>query len=282
MSDSTVRYLVAWGGDARSKDALALGATLARTFRAELAVVYVVREETFGAHTFGDVSFTQEVVRQASEGVQKHLDALTDLDNVVLHVRRSGSVAEGVLDAAKEIDADLIVIGAGTGTRALSTNAIVTALLHASPVPVAMAPRGYRKDAPAELTELVAAVGPRAGAGRILEEAIRGVERVSLPLRLVSLLELGTDVDVPDERVESVRAALERAVEEVDVDEVTTQVGQGKNLKEAIANIEWKPDSALIIGSSRLAQGKQTFIGTVASRMLAHLPIPMIVAPRGE
>ena len=282
MSDSTVRYLVAWGGDARSKDALALGATLARTFRAELAVVYVVREETFGAHTFGDVSFTQEVVRQASERVQKHLDALTGLDDVVLHVRRSGSVAEGVLDVAKEIGADLIVIGAGTGTRALTTNAIVTALLHASPVPVAMAPRGYRKDAPAELTELVAAVGPRAGAGRILEEAIRGVERVSLPLRLVSLLELGTDVDVPDERVESVRAALERAVEEVNVDEVTTQVGQGKNLKEAIANIEWKPDSALIIGSSRLAQGKQTFIGTVASRMLAHLPIPMIVAPRGE
>ena len=282
MSDSTVRYLVAWGGDARSKDALALGATLARTFRAELAVVYVVREETFGAHTFGDVSFTQEVVRQASERVQKHLDALTGLDDVVLHVRRSGSVAEGVLDVAKEIGADLIVIGAGTGTRALTTNAIVTALLHASPVPVAMAPRGYRKDAPAELTELVAAVGPRAGAGRILEEAIRGVERVSLPLRLVSLLELGTDVDVPDERVESVRAALERAAEKVDVDEVTSHVGQGKNLKEAIANIEWKPDSALIIGSSRLAQGKQTFIGTVASRMLAHLPIPMIVATRGE
>ena len=282
MSDSTVRYLVAWGGDARSKDALALGATLARTSRAELAVVYVVREETFGAHTFGDVSFTEEVVRQASEGVQKHLDALTGLDDVVLHIRRSGSVAEGVLDAAKEIDADLIVIGAGTGTRALSTNAIVTALLHASPVPVAMAPRGYRKDAPAELTELVAAVGPRAGAGRILEEAIRGVERVSLPLRLVSLLELGTDVDVPDERVASVRAALARAAEEVDVDEVTPQVGQGKNLKEAISHIEWKPDSALIIGSSRLAQGKQTFIGTVASRMLAHLPIPMIVAPRGK
>ena len=282
MSDSTVRYLVAWGGDARSKDALALGATLARTFRAELAVVYVVREETFGAHTFGDVSFTQEVVRQASERVQKHLDALTGLDDVVLHIRRSGSVAEGVLDVAKEIGADLIVIGTGTGTRTLTTNAIVTALLHASPVPVAMAPRGYRKDAPAVLTELVAAVGPRAGAGRILEEAIRGVERVSLPLRLVSLLELGTDVDVPDERVASVRAALARAAEEVDVDEVTPQVGQGKNLKEAISHIEWKPDSALIIGSSRLAQGKQTFIGTVASRMLAHLPIPMIVAPRGE
>lgn len=195
MSDSTVRYLVAWGGDARSKDALTLGATLARTFRADLAVVYVVREETFGAHTFGDVSFTEEVVRQASEGVQKHLDALADLDNVVLHVRRSGSVAKGVLDAAKEIDADLIVIGAGTGTRTLTTNAIVSGLLHASPVPVAMAPRGYRKDAPAVLTELVAAVGLRAGAGRILEEAIRGVERVSLPLRLVSLLELGTDVE---------------------------------------------------------------------------------------
>ncbi|MBZ4498442.1 universal stress protein [Dermacoccus sp. Tok2021] len=119
MSDSTVRYLVAWGGDARSKDALALGATLARTFRAELAVVYVVREETFGAHTFGDVGFTEEVVRQASEGVQKHLDALTDLDGVVLHVRRSSSVAAGVLDAAEEIDADRIVIGAGTGTRTL-------------------------------------------------------------------------------------------------------------------------------------------------------------------
>lgn len=185
MSDTTARYLVAWGGDARSKDALALGVTLTKTFEAQLGIVYVVREETFGAHTVGDVSYTEEVVRQARSGIAKELAKYDGLDDVVVHVRRSESIAQGVLSVVVETGATLIVMGAGSGALALTANPVASALLHASPVPVAMAPQGYRKSAPEHLSELVAAVGPRPGAHRILDETVRGVERVRLPLRLL-------------------------------------------------------------------------------------------------
>ena len=61
------RYLVAWGGDKRSEDALKLGAVLARTFEAKLDIVYVVFQQTNGfTVTAGDRTFEQEVGREAA------------------------------------------------------------------------------------------------------------------------------------------------------------------------------------------------------------------------
>ena len=113
---------------------------------------------------------------------------------IELYVRDAPSVAAGVLDAAAELGSAAIVIGSGSGSgRPLVASPVVGALLHASPVPVAMAPRKYgagRGDQHGPLEELACAVGTRPGAQQVLEEAVRAVGRVGLPLRLVSLVDL--------------------------------------------------------------------------------------------
>lgn len=276
------RYMVAWAGDKRSKDALKLGEVLARTFGAGLDVAFVVHTESVRTvQHAGERNFQDRVVEQARTSLENAVADLDDSLDVRLHIRRSPSVTHDILDTAQDVGAAAIIIGAGSGGRGAPVSPIVGALLRASPVPVAMAPRGYRKRSFDTLSELACAVGARPGAQQVVEESVSAVERVGLPLHLVSLVDLeGRDRQASKEA----KAGAERAIEQAEVDvagrcEVRTDIGKGKNLKAAVSAIDWQERSALVVGSSRLATGRQAFLGTMATRMLAHLPIPMIVVP---
>lgn len=279
-----IRYLVAWAGDKRSQDALVLGAVLARTFNASLEVLYVlVQEEQVTLQHAGEANFRNHAVEQVQERLDAavaHLDA--DLP-VRTHLRVAGSVVEGIVGATEELHASLVVIGAGSGGGRPVASPIVGSLLHASPVPVAMAPRGYRRNTFARLDELACAVGTRPGAQQVVEEAVEGVARVGLPLRLISLVDLGGKDDAGAAATAQARRSLDEAESAVAGRcAVSTEVGEGKNLKQAVKRISWNPGSALMVGSSRLAGGRRTFVGTTATRMLINLPIPMIIVPAPE
>ena len=45
--------------------------------------------------------------------------------------------------------------------------------------------------------------------------------------------------------------------------------------------LDWEDGEVLVIGSSRLAQGRSIFLGSTANRILRALPVPMIVVPSG-
>jgi nucleotide-binding universal stress UspA family protein len=51
-------------------------------------------------------------------------------------------------------------------------------------------------------------------------------------------------------------------------------------MAEAVESIDWAAGGLLIVGSSRLAQGRQTFLGPTAARILRHVPVPVVVVPR--
>ena len=57
-------------------------------------------------------------------------------------------------------------------------------------------------------------------------------------------------------------------------------VATGKNIRRTVADMDWAPGSVLFVGSSRLAQHRQIFLGTTAARVLRHLPVPMIILPQ--
>ena len=278
------RFLVAWGGDAASRDALALGTDLATTFRTGLDALYVLHEESaVSIQHPGQARFRDEVEAQARAQLDKAIAKLPPDIDVRAHVRRSASVPRAVLDAAGELNARALVIGSGSRSKgAILANPLATAILHSAPVPVAMTPRGYRKGERGPLQELVAAVGLRAGAQRVVHEAVTAAAIAGLPLRLITLVDQGKrDEQLASQMLSGALAQLDAVRDEVggDVD-VTTEVGGGGNLRKAVAAIDWNPHSVLLVGSSRLAQGRQTFLGTTATRMLEHLPVPMIVVPR--
>lgn len=279
------RYLVAWGGDKRSQDALKLGAVMARTFNAKLDVVYVVQHPTNGIIiSAGDASFEDQVGREARGWLKKAVKSLDKDLTVETHVAHDTSITHGILRTAERLGSDMIVIGAGAGAgQPVAANPIVGGLIHSSPVPVAMAPRNYRKVKFDSLTSLSAAVGPRPGAQLVVDEAIEGVARVGLPLHLISLVSLKDDkqvhVDGFDEAERILGVAAKKAEGRA---EVTTTIGKGRSLKAAVKKLDWDERTALMVGSSRLARGRTTFLGTAATRMLGALPVPMVIVPRRE
>lgn len=282
---SQPRYLVAWGGDKRSADALKLGEVLARTFGARLDIVYVVQTESqlFAQHA-GERGFESLVAQRARRWVREAAASVGKDITVEPHVIRASSIAAGILDAAQRVNATVIVIGAGSGgRRPVMNNPIVSGLLHASTVPVAMAPRGYRKESFDKLTEITSAIGARPGAQLVVDEAVEASLRAGVPLRLLSLVELSDDKKLPEDARRQAQLALENARDMVAGRcEVTMSVAEGRTLRHAVKHAAWDPRSIVAIGSSRLANHRTTFLGTAAMRMLSELPVPMMVVPRPE
>jgi len=273
------RYVVGYSGDKRSKDALRLGVALARASRGELDLVQVVRTDDPFQPVYPPVGDVTPIIRRQARTLLEEAARTVPSDVVArTHVREHESVAAGLVAAAEELGAGLVVVGAGGGAGRFAVGPVAGALLHSSTVPVALAPRRYRGDAP--LTRLYTAVGTRPGAHLVIDEAVAAVERSGLELVLISFLS-GEDGEDDGEARRAVQEHLERAAAEARRHHpVTVHVAGGRTLEQAARDVDWVPGGLLLIGSSRLARGRQTFLGTTAARLLKHIPVPMVVVPR--
>jgi len=279
-----MRYVVGYTPSERGADAVALASALARAQGAHLDLVYVVDRRTpyVAMNPEGNrVSAAEQKVLSAErEGmalVPKDLEAR-------FHVRQADSHAAGLIDAAVEYKAGLIVVGAASAGlfKRYTIGSAANALLHASPVPVALAPRGYRHTEP--ITRMTLAVGERTGAEAAIDVAVEAAERHGVPLRLVSLVEL----DAEGDSGENINAAhihantvLTAAAHRLPAGhQVTVEVAHGRTIEEAIDDLEWGDGEIMIVGSSRLAEKNKLFIGRTANKVLLALPVPMVVVPR--
>lgn len=273
-----MRYVVGYTENDRGRDALELATSLAVTQAAGIDLVTVLDWPQDGSVAPGGVR-AQEALDRASENVPDGVEVTT-------HVRLADSFAAGLVELANDIDAGLIVIGASSNglLRRFTVGSVANAVLHSSSVPVALAPRGYRHRA--AFTRMTCAVGTRAGAESVLEVSVESAARRGLPLRLISLVAL--DVHEASDSGEAINRAhqhaesvLARAVEQLpEGHEASITVAHGRTIEEAIDDIEWDAGELVIVGSSRLAQNRQIFLGSTANKMLRALPVPMVVVPR--
>ncbi|HET8878667.1 MAG TPA: universal stress protein [Arthrobacter sp.] len=279
-----MRYVVGYTPNDRGADAVALASAMARAQGAHLDLVHVVdRSAPYVAlNPQGNrVSVAEQAVLSAE---RQGLALVPEGLQARFHVRQAESFAAGLIDAAKEYRAGLIVVGAaGNGLfKRFSIGSVANALLHASPVPVALAPRGYRRTDP--VSRLTLAVGQRTGAEAAIDVAIESAERRGVPLRLVSLVELdaegdgGENVNAAHVHANTVlKAAAERLPEG---HHVSVEVAHGRSIEEAIDDLDWDDAEILIVGSSRLAEKNKLFLGSTANKVLRALPVPMVVVPR--
>jgi nucleotide-binding universal stress UspA family protein len=279
-----MRYVVGYTPNERGADAVALASSMARAQGAHLDLVYVVKTGAPNAALNPQGNLVSAAGQEAVAAEREGLGLVPEGLEARFHVREADSFAAGLIDAAMEFKAGLIVVGAANNGlfKRYSVGSVANALLHASPVPVALAPRGYRRsDA---ITRLTLAVGKRAGAEAAISTAVDAAKRRGVPLRLVSLVEL----DEPGDSGENVNAAHRHANTVLDEasrrlphgHQVTVEVAHGRNIEEAIDDLEWDDGEIVIIGSSRLAQGIRLFMGSTAYKVLRALPVPMVVVPR--
>ncbi|MET1087438.1 MAG: universal stress protein [Arthrobacter sp.] len=279
-----MRYVVGYTPSDRGADAVALASAMARAQDAQLDMVFVVDRRTpyVAMNPEGNrVSAAEQEVLTA----ERNALALVPEDlKARFHVRQADSDAAGLIDAAVEYEASLIVVGAASSSlfKRHTIGSAANALLHASPVPVALAPKGYRHTEP--ITRFTLAVGQRPGAEAAIDVAIESAERHGVPLRLVSLVEL----DAEGDSGENINAAhihastvLTAAAHRLPAGhQVTVEVAHGRTIEEAIDDLDWDDGEIMIVGSSRLAEKNKLFIGSTANKVLRALPVPMVVVPR--
>lgn len=270
-------------------DAVALGSRLAVASGAELALVLVLSSDERSVITPPDPGYEKYLRGQGerwlAEGAERVPDAVTHRQ----HVRYAESFAEGLIAAADELGAMLIVVGTGHGGARgrYTVGSTSTELLHSSDVPVALAPKGSRKtDATARVPRITVAVGTRPGAQAVRETAVALATATGAAVRLLSLVtvDLPPTVDTGVIRLAGAAHAdevLAAARAELPADIATeVVVARGDSIEAAVRGIDWLPGELALVGSSRLAQPRRLFLGSTAAKMLRELPVPMIVVPR--
>ncbi|MEV4953874.1 universal stress protein [Paenarthrobacter nitroguajacolicus] len=279
-----MRYVVGYTANARGHDAVHLAVALARNHDVSLDLVLVIPQDSpFNAVYPPEAGYNDILNEQAQRWLDEGL-ALVPADVTArAHIRRGDSEAQALIEAAVEMDAAALVIGATNGGlfKRFTIGSVAGSLLHSSPVPVVLAPHGYQRTEP--ITRLSCGFGTRPGADELLDVAVESARDRGLPLRLVSLLALdgGNSPGLADaawmhaaERLAAVGGSA------VETPEPEIVVAQGRTIEEAVDRLDWEDGEILLIGSSRLAQHRATFLGSTANRILRALPVPMIVVPR--
>ncbi len=281
----TVGYLSTPTGD----DGVALAAALARTFDATVDVVLVVREELPDGHP-GRAQYQEFLLTQGQAWIGKAVKALERTGTAAnSHVLVGESFAETLMTFAEEHDSDLIVVGGARdgffGGHVIGP--VSSALLHASSIPVALAPRGFAEDPPAGIEAVTAAIPTRAGDDNPLPFALTLASAADLPIRMVSLVSaenLAEAENIADLRAQQIAAAEANLVVAAralpDAPEIDSLVAEGITLESALKKLNWNDTDVLVVGSSRFAAPKRIFLGSTASRILAGTDAPVIVIPR--
>jgi len=284
---SVARYVVGYTADERGAEALQLGARLAGTDGStELDLVIGLPEHTpfeavykGGAHS-SDTILGETVKKWAEEALAMVPEGIP----ATVLARSGHSEAEVLMDVAQERGALLIVVGAhrrGIAGR-FTVGSVASALLHSSPVPLALAPAAHEAQMvpPEGLGRVTAFVGTRAGARAVVATAAAAAARRGCPLRLVSLIPMELDDQA------AIAAATATAMAELDAVVAETGVkadvvvAHGSDIEAAVEGLDWRPDEAAVVGSSRLGRQRRIFLGATAHRMLRTLPVPLIVVPR--
>ena len=281
----TVGYLATPTGD----DGVALAAVLAKTFDADVDVVLVVREEFPDGHP-GRAEYQQLLVERGEDWISRAIDRLAAKGvSGSSTVLVGESFAESLVTFAEQKNSDLIVVG---GARdgffgGHTIGPVTSALLHSSPIPVALAPRGYADDPDDVITAVTAAVPTRAGDDNPLPFAITLASAAGLAIRMLSLVsaenlaEADSIKEVRQFQVAAAEQNLATAARSLpDAPEIESLVADGMTLESALKKLRWEDGDLLVVGSSRFAAPRRIFLGSTASRILAGVDVPVIVVPK--
>lgn len=284
-----VGYLATPGG----ADALALAVRFARALDAQINICMVIPPDPAPAGIGPKGGYQEVLTAQAQDWLDEAAASVPD--DVVAHTHLSfdESFADGLIRAAQQLQAVAIVVGGAGGglVGSYSLGSVVNELLHSSPVPVAVAPRGTRDSTVERVHEITCAIGQRQGSDLLLDTAVRASRTAGVPLRLVSLVALdptfgslrGDDDAIREHALAHAQRTLDAAKNELPEDfPVTSTIANGPTVEAAVEQLGWDDGDVIMVGSSRLSAPRRIFLGSTAAKMLRVLDVPMVVVPRDE
>jgi nucleotide-binding universal stress UspA family protein len=277
------------------RSAISLAAMTARALDTDLVVVSVVPapwptlvagnvDKEYSAHA-------REVGAAAVAEAETVLgEVAPDLTTRAISVA-GRSVPRTLLEQAEQVDAQMVVVGSGSngawGTVVLSSTS--DRLLHSAHLPVAVATRGFSTHAAPRLTRATCAFRADQTSRSVLKGTAEMCAQAGAELRVVTFGVLGRTMyplevsggerPVLDAFVDQASKAQRAAIAEVGVEVTDALVVTGRTWQEALAGVEWRHGDVLVVGSSSGGVLARVFLGSNATRVVRHSPVPVVVVP---
>ncbi|WP_102145190.1 universal stress protein [Mycobacterium hubeiense] len=240
--------------------------------------------------------YLRYVTSQAAEALDRAAGQLPEDLEISTVVHQSTSIPTGLIELATAHAVSLVAVGSSSSglLGRVALGSVTERLVHTVEVPVAIAPRGYALQQ-GPLRRLTAAYGGDADINGLVPAVAELAKEWSVSLRMVSftvrpVTMFGGSIErsaedlvveqwsrrMYDDIVKQLNAVRERmAVPDVDV-----VVGSGHDWREAVESVPWAAGDMLVLGSGAAAQTAQVFLGSAASKILRHSPVPVMIVPR--
>jgi nucleotide-binding universal stress UspA family protein len=292
--------IVGYAPDERGKAALHLASMFARSSGEDLVVASVVPAPWFPGMAKIDSEYHEYLDGAADAALDRAKEYLPD-DVEAQFVRHNArSAPAGLLQLAAEYDANMVVLGSSSaglfGHVALGS--VTDRLVHSSPVSIALATRGFRCKPGSKVARATAAYGGSEGADDLVLAAAKVAAGVGAAFRIASFavwsrpsytttLGTGSEGPVLEEWTATMESMANEALAHVEElselpRKVETVIGRGETWAEALDDIGWEQGDVLVVGSSGIGPVAQVFLGSRATKILRHSPVPVVVVPRGR
>jgi nucleotide-binding universal stress UspA family protein len=275
---------------------LNLATQLARTSGEKIiAAVVVERPLPAGVDPLED-EYRGYVAAQATASLERVVAQISGDFDISVVTHHATSVPNGLMELVAEHSADLVVVGSSSsgllGRIALGT--VTERLVYTSKVPVAIAPRGY-PSSPAPVRRLTAAYRDGADAAELIATSAELAKEWGARLRIASFTVrpftmFGGSIERSAEELvvqQWARRTTDAVIKQLDdvrttvaVPDVDVVIGTGNEWREAVDDIAWEPGDVLLLGSGAAGPLAQVFLGTAASKILRHAPVPVMIVPR--
>jgi nucleotide-binding universal stress UspA family protein len=291
-----VGYLPHKGGRA----SLDLALQLAHALDEDLTVVTVVpRQWTTPSMAKVDAEyaeFARQVGVEAERQARAYLSETTVTIRVGYRTITGRSVAAALLEAVHTTDTQVLVLGSSTDGQVgrVVVGSTADKLLHASPVPLALSPREFRSVAAEGVTRVTCAFSDSDSSARVVGRVAALADRFGVPLRVASFGVRGATMYPPaggisaeDSVLESWAAQAEQAQQRL-VDRgvlpghTERVIATGNTWSDTMAALPWERGELLALGSSSMGPLSRVFLGTRATKLIRHAPVPVLVLPTDE
>lgn len=290
--------LVAYGPEGRGNSALDLGRLVASSASRSLVVCCVVpdRWEAVGPGRRVDDDYQQHLRSLADQALETARARVGSLEvPLVEEVVTARSVPAGLLDAAGRHEASMLVVGSSSGGAwgHIALGSVSDRLLHSATVPVALAPRGLRLRHGGRVPRVSVAMDGTPGCFHVLESAASLAADLGARLRLVTFAvrartmvpaELGLHIEdrVVDEWRRQTHEEVSGALQQLGDPGADAEVlvVDAANWAEALDEPDWADGEILVVGSSASESvWSRVFLGSTATRIVRHSPVPIVVVP---
>jgi nucleotide-binding universal stress UspA family protein len=288
-----VGYLAGKGGSS----VLHLAVEAARTLKTSLTVATVVpRPWLTPSPARIDAEYAEWADKLAADSHSEATRLLPPMAKgleVTFHKVAHRSVSGGLLEAAADLKADVLVLGSASsgqlGQVVLGSTA--DRLLHSSPVPLAISPRGYRGSESGCLSRITVGFPGTPETVPIVHRVAVLTDDLDVSLRVATFAVRGRTMYPPEvglhaedsilaEWATHARTALAQLKSDgVVADGVELLVVTGNGWDEALDAVDWLDGEILALGTSPRGGISSVFLGSRGAKIVRHSPVPVLVLP---